>query len=170
MPTQCYAAYGSNLHPIRISDRLPSAQFQGTAYLSAYRFQFNMTGADDSAKGNIMETGDPGDRIYVALYHIHESERSDLDRFEGPIYSVEPVQVTCVKTGEPIDAFLYIGRGDCLTTDLKPYDWYKAITLLGMRYQAFPEDYIAGVEAVDAIADPDEERKVRHESLILQMS
>ena len=44
-----YAAYGSNLHPARLSRRAPSAEFVGTALLPGWELRLHKRGQDGSA-------------------------------------------------------------------------------------------------------------------------
>ncbi len=54
-----YFACGSNLHPLRLSLRVPAARFQGALALTGYQLRFNKRGRDGSGKGNLLPTGHP---------------------------------------------------------------------------------------------------------------
>ena len=81
MSSYLYAAYGSNLHPIRLQKRVPSATFVGTCLFPRYDLKFHkVSKKDGSGKCNAV----PGEKgIYLAIFEIDESERSILDRVEG---------------------------------------------------------------------------------------
>jgi hypothetical protein len=60
-PRLHYLAYGSNLHPIRLRQRVNSARLIATLSLPGYRVLFNKRGQDLSAKCNLVATGlNPG--------------------------------------------------------------------------------------------------------------
>ena len=48
-----YFAYGSNLHPMRLMERVPSAKFVGTVEIKKYRLTFHKKSIDDSSKCNM---------------------------------------------------------------------------------------------------------------------
>ena len=78
--TSLYAAYGSNLHPRRLRERIRSATLRGTGFLRKYTLQFHKRGQDDSAKCGI---SDCGRGLHVAIYEMNESDRRVLDDIEG---------------------------------------------------------------------------------------
>ena len=76
-----YAAYGSNLHPVRLRKRVSSAKRLGSTHLDGYALRFNkVSWKDGSAKCNIVPSDE---RIYLAVFEILETERVILDSFEG---------------------------------------------------------------------------------------
>ena len=48
--TLLYFAYGSNLHPERLRERVPSAESLGVARLEAHVLRFHKRGRDGSGK------------------------------------------------------------------------------------------------------------------------
>lgn len=50
MPTIHYLAYGSNLHPIRMTERVPSARVLGAIELPDHLLAFNKRSTDGSSK------------------------------------------------------------------------------------------------------------------------
>jgi hypothetical protein len=75
-----YAAYGSNLHPLRLSLRLPNSRFKGTAAIAGLKLCFHKKSKDQSGKCNIV-AGD--DSIHVAGYELGGAEKDRLDHIEG---------------------------------------------------------------------------------------
>ncbi|MGB7250577.1 MAG: gamma-glutamylcyclotransferase family protein, partial [Phormidesmis sp.] len=77
-----YAAYGSNLHPVRIQQRTPSAKLLGTGAIADMALRFHKRGYRDfSGKCNIVPCSHSS--VHVAIYDISTAEMSWLDRHEG---------------------------------------------------------------------------------------
>jgi len=49
---------------------------------------------------------------------------------------------------------------------LVPFDWYKALVIEGAKYHKFPAAYLAAIEAVPSLADPDSDRAATNWALI----
>ncbi len=162
-----YLAYGSNLHPVRLSERVPSARLIGTVRLVGCRLMFHKRGGDLSGKCNLYRTVNADDYVYGALYEMAAAHKPDLDQVEGIGYRDLPMRVTCM--GRHYACFAYIAEPTHIDDDLKPYYWYKALVVHGAEYLGLPGDYIAELHAVDALEDPDRERRAAHEALIVRM-
>ena len=147
-----YAAYGSNLHPVRLLTRLPGSRFLGSAAIAGKRLCFHKRGQDGSGKCTIV-AGDGS--IHVAVYQINARERDRLDRIEGvgSGYCVETIEAPGF--GE---CFTYIAPPSYIDYKLRPYSWYKEFVLVGCEALEFPIDYIAMIEEVATIDDADKER------------
>ena len=153
MSTYRYAAYGSNLHPLRLRKRVPSARLLGATYLDGYELRFNKTSwKDGSGKCNIVPSES---RVYLAIFEILEAERTILDTLEGlgSGYNREKLQ---------IDGFgacsTYVADQGAIDELLFPMDWYKEMVRLGCVVNEFPDFYRRTVEAVAATEDSDEKR------------
>ncbi len=145
-----YFAYGSNLHPGRMTARVPSAQTVSVARLIDYRLTFGKWGErDDSGKCDVAPAA--GEVVWGVVYRIDGSEQYLLDAAEGPGYRIETVMLAT--DDGPIEAFTYIARPDWLTDD-PPYDWYRDIVAAGAREHGLPADYVARIEAAPAVPDP----------------
>ncbi len=147
-----YAAYGSNLHALRLCQRIPTARFLGTSFLADWSLHFHKRSMDGSAKCDIRPDGAG---IYVAVYQM-ESGKQELDAIErvGSGYSCETLDVPGF--GE---CFAYIASRSHIDMSLFPYDWYKEMVLLGCEAQCFPGAYISNVRSIVSIPDPDHERR-----------
>ena len=149
-----YAAYGSNLHPLRLSRRVSSAKLLGTDFVGSWDLRFNKkSDIDGSAKCNIA-TG--GDGLYVAVYEIDLSEKSRLDRIEGLGYGYQETTICVPGYG---DCWIYQAEEHAIDESLQPVDWYKEMVMSGCRYHGFPVDYLSQIEAVQAYSDRDEKRR-----------
>lgn len=157
-----YAAYGSNLHPLRLRLRLPEVVFAGTAAIDGQKLRFHKRSIDQSGKCNIV--GGNG-RVHLAMYELSVSEKAELDRIEGAGsgYSVETIDVPGF--GE---CFTYIATASHIDDELRPYSWYKELVLAGCDALRLPTDYIAMIRKIAAIADPDTTRHASNMKIVEQ--
>ena len=161
-----YFAYGSNLHPLRLGERVPSARLLETARLAGHALRFHKRGRDGSAKCNALWTGVGRDVVLGALYRLPAAERARLDRFEGAGNGYDRHEVVVEGAAGPLAAFTYLAVSGAVDETLRPFDWYRDLVAAGARRQALPAAYVARVEAVMAIADPDEARALEHARLL----
>lgn len=163
-----YLAYGSNLHPVRLQSRVPSALFKGLVSIPGYRLCFHKRHHDDnSGKCNMFTTAQQHDIVYGAIYEMHAAEKSLLDQFEGTGYRCDSMKVNL--KDRTIDCFVYIAEDSHIDDALRPHSWYQKIVLLGAEHHNLPEDYLVQIRAVLAEDDPDKHRHEKHFQLIEQM-
>ena len=164
-----YFAYGSNLHPVRLTERVPSAKFVGTVELAHHDLAFHKKSNDGSAKCNLLHTGAESDRVHGAMYTLDHEHKALLDRYEGKGsgYMDSPLKVQY--QGQSCSCFTYLAQPSHIADHLQPYHWYKKLVLLGAQYLRFPHSYIAAIESVKSIDDPDESRRKEHDVLIKKM-
>ncbi|MCI0506566.1 MAG: gamma-glutamylcyclotransferase [Gammaproteobacteria bacterium] len=163
-----YLAYGSNLHPLRLAARVPSARFFGPTAISGYKLCFHKCHQEDqSGKCNMYLTGMDSDAVYGAVYTMHAGEKPLLDKCEGPGYRCDTIRLELA--GNQLDCFVYIAEHSHIDDNLAPYCWYKNIVLLGAEYHRLPEYYLDGIRQVKAAQDPDAARHSKHYELIEQM-
>ena len=62
-------------------------------------------------------------------------------------------------------ATLYVAEPSCIVRTLVPYEWYKEHVLCGARDNMLPAAYVAMIEAVPAIPDPNEPRARRERAV-----
>jgi gamma-glutamylcyclotransferase (GGCT)/AIG2-like uncharacterized protein YtfP len=77
-----YAAYGSNMDPAQMAARCPHSPQAGVGWLDGWRLTFG--GADmgwEGALATVVE--DAGQRVFVVLYEVSESDERALDRWDG---------------------------------------------------------------------------------------
>jgi gamma-glutamylcyclotransferase (GGCT)/AIG2-like uncharacterized protein YtfP len=152
--------YGSNMSKRRLQARVPSARFFAVAELPGHRLRFHKAAMDGSAKCDAEETGDPNDRVIGVIYDIADNEKPDLDRHEALGRGYEEKQVELLVAGERrLHAWMYFATR--INDSLKPFHWYKDHVLVGARENGLPADYIALIEAVEAIEDPRRSRRER---------
>ena len=158
-----YAAYGSNLHPLRLSDRIASAQLLGTSLLKNWSLHFHKRSRDDSGKCNIVR-GSTG--LHVAVYDISANDRITLDRIEGLGFGYSEVTLNVPEFG---DCFSYSAEEAFIDDSLIAYDWYKEMVLLGARTLGFPEAYVGAIDAIPTRRDPDPVRCADQWSIVARL-
>ena len=148
-----YAAYGSNLHPLRLAKRIESAEFVGTSFLSDWSLHFHKRGADGSGKGNVLSGGEG---VHVAIFEISADDKLILDGIEGVGYTATVLEVPTFG-----DCASYVADESHIDGALEPYDWYKELVKMGARAHGFPANYVSRINAITACQDPDSERRAR---------
>ena len=77
-----YAAYGSNLDPVRMGDRCPHSPLRSTGWLTGWRLTFG--GEEHGWDGSLVTiVQDPFEQVFVALYDVTEDDLAGLDELEG---------------------------------------------------------------------------------------
>ncbi len=158
-----YAAYGSNLHPARLTARTPSATLLGTARVPGWSLTFHKRSRDGSGKCMI-EAG--GNGIYVAVYEISQSDKLTLDAIEGLGLGYNEGHLAVPEFG---DCVTYVADPAYRDESLDVYDWYRELVLLGAKSHKFPRDYVFCIEAVTTSEDPDPERRRKNWTVVDQV-
>lgn len=148
-----YAAYGSNLHPLRLGGRVPSAELLGTDFLPDRSLHFHKKGADGSGKCNILE---PGLGVHVAIYTINVDEKAALDKYENLGSGYEESTIVVPEFG---NCFTYQATNTHVVDDLEPYCWYHEMVRIGCHFLNFPDEYVSRINAVAPSRDPNELRR-----------
>jgi hypothetical protein len=161
-----YFAYGSNLHPVRLLERVPSAQLVGVIELSQHSLAFQKRGRDGSSKCNLVRTGQESDGAYGAIYQIDSAHKQTLDCFEGNGNGYHDSQLTVELHGQEYRCFTYFAQQSYIENDLMPYHWYKDLVVLGAKHLQFPDVYVRSIELIESVEDPDETRREHHHMLI----
>lgn len=152
-----YFAYGSNMSPKRLLQRVPSAVVVGVASLPGHRLAFHKIGRDGSAKCDAAWTNATTDCVHGVIYRIDSGHKLRLDAKEGlgRGYEQKAVEVQ-LRDHSRSSAFLYYATH--VDASLRPFTWYREHVLRGAYEHALPEPYIAAIHAVDAVDDPDSRR------------
>lgn len=158
-----YAAYGSNLHPVRLTARLPSAELLGHSFVTGLSLRFDKRSRDGSAKCGI-DAGSEG--VYVAVFDVSERERAALNDIEGIGHGYEPLDVDVPGFGH---CFSYRATPSHVQPGLPAYDWYREYVLLGCLLHGFPEDYTAAVASKTVTHDPDSARRRQNWDVIARI-
>ena len=159
-----YLAYGSNLHPLRLQQRLGPVERLGAVRLPGRQLCFHKRGEDGSGKCNLV--ADPASNAWGVVYRIGSGQRPLLDDFEGEGYRVE--QWTLSLDGGWLQCFTYIGEAGWLDDSLRPRCWYRDLVWHGALHAGFPGSYVDSIRYRSADADHSGRR--RHQELLVRMA
>lgn len=163
MKTLRYLAYGSNLHPRRLQQRVASARLLDTIALAGWQLKFHKRGQDNSAKCNIVQTGRTADVVHGAIYEMLLSDKHQLDKIEGLNAGYRLAKIQNSEFGS---AFFYVAEEAYIDNALLPFEWYKALVLAGGRYHSFPATYLGQIAKVDSVVDADKLRQQRNLAIL----
>jgi len=161
-----YLAYGSNLHPLRLSERVGPLESLGKVGLPGWRLCFDKRGSDGSAKANLRAAPGSDHLAWGALFRLDRSQYRVLDGFEGCGRGYETFWLDLPFDGREIEVLTYLTPSHWRLTRGVPHDWYRELVHLGARYHGFPESVQQAIAAVPAARDPDPERAETHWRLI----
>ena len=164
-----YLAYGSNLHPLRLTRRVPNASFVGTTRLDGALLTFQKLSADGSSKCNLDFTGHPTHVAYCAVYDIPKNEVHLLDEAEGLGIGYYKQQLLVNVGEDSLNVFLYLASQTHLVAELEPYHWYKGFVIAGARKHHFPTEYIEQIASVTSKDDLTNSRRIQMENLLEQL-
>ncbi len=148
-----YFAYGSNLLPSRIQQRLGSIVSIGKAILIDHQLNFSKVSIDGSGKCSIWSFA--GQSVYGVVYDLALESKNLLDEIEGVGKGYESVMYDISGYGE---CFAYVAQAPYIDNNVAPYEWYKQLVLEGCRFHSFPSEYIRMVESFDSVPDHNEHR------------
>lgn len=157
-----YFAYGSNMHPFRLWQRVPSILVVEAVELHGHVLRFHKRSPDGSGKCNILATGRESDCVIGILYRIDSSHRHLLDQAEGLGRGYFHTELRLSGASGEHRAFAYAADPRYIDDTLKPYSWYKALVLGGARAHGLPADYVRSIERHASIEDPDRARHQEH--------
>lgn len=155
-----YFAYGSNLHPLRMTERLGAPQLLGRFALAGWARVFDKRGRDGSGKATLV----PADAVvHGALYALTAADKRRLDGIEGLGTGYDEMELEFPGFGS---ASAYVARTDARASGLTPFDWYLGLVLAGARYLRFPASELAELAALPCVPDPDPARAAVHGRLL----
>ena len=159
-----YFAYGSNMSLLRLQHRVPSAKRPEIAYLKNHQLRFNMSGKDGSGKCDAFATENSQDTVIGVLFDIDDNEKASLDVAEGlgSRYNEKLVLVENA-SGKVFEALIYCAIK--IDPTLKPFSWYLNHVIIGARETNLPADYVAYIESVECIEDPDQNREAKERDI-----
>ena len=159
-----YLAYGSNMLPRRIEQRLGTCETLGVVSLDGYALRFHKRGRDGSGKCDAFHTGDPAHTLFGVVYALTAEQQRMLDDFEGPGYLCRDVTVRI--RSRMLTAYAYVARPAHVDADLRPFHWYKSIVLAGARTHGLPSGYVEEIMSVPSNPDPDAVRDAHHVAML----
>ncbi len=169
MTTLHYLAYGSNLHPLRLQERVPSARFIGVAPLPGRAVTFHKRSMDGSGKCNLV-AADASSVAYGAVYEFLRRDKPRLDAVEMCGGGYREVAMKAMLNGACYQPYVYLATRSHIDDSLRPYDWYHSLVIAGVRYYDLPEEYLSGLTSVSPVPDPDEERAATMAALLTRVA
>ncbi len=140
-----YAAYGSSLDPGRMRAYCPHSPMVGVGWLEGWRLTFG--GEDElgweGAVTTIVES--EGDRVFVALYDVHQSDEEQLDELEGVnagTYQKLHLRVAALDGDVTAYVYVYTGYEGGL-----PTAWYLAEIARAAERAGAPADYVESLRS-----------------------
>jgi AIG2 family protein len=172
MDTFKYFAYGSNMLTERLSERCKSAKAIGVAIVFGYRLEFSKRSRDGSGKATIVRSNKSEEHVFGVVFEVAISERAALDNVEGVgsgYKRIDNLLARFQQGGEIMRGATYVATD--VDQTLQPYDWYHALVIAGAKQHDLPADWIAAIERVVGVPDPNPKRPSRLEAVeILQKS
>lgn len=161
-------AYGSNMNINRLTLRVPSAKKVANVFLTGYKLVCNkVSKKDGSAKANIEKSDIATDIVWGILFEIDSNEKPLLDIAEG---LGKGYNEDCLTFADETDlkyvAQVYIADSNSINNSLVAYDWYREFIITGAIQNQLPADYILQLQSIPFIPDPDEERRIKHFSIL----
>jgi len=137
-----YLAYGSNLHPLRIGQRLGVVERLGSVALPGWRLALHKRGEDGSGKGNLVRCADS--HAWGVVYQLNAEMKPLLDAFEGDGYDCVKLEVKLnhQRQAQTLDCFAYLAMSAWVDDSLLPHDWYAELIQHGARNAGFPAAYL----------------------------
>lgn len=165
-----YFAYGSNLHPVRLMQRVPESEFLCRAIVPGFRLYFHKRSSDGSGKCNIFYSGNNDDIVHGAIYQMPVDSQKILDRYEGVGYGYEVQTIEVTSDDQAHEAFAYVAHQSHIDDLLQPYHWYKELVLRGAEHLDMPEHYIRSIKAIVSIPDEEQQRRLENEAILNAIS
>ena len=156
-----YLAYGSNLHPERIAQRVGEPLAAEAVSLAGWSIRFHKRSRDGSGKCDIIPAS--GQFVHGVIYTLTRRAKQRLDLIEGAGFGYSCVELAAPGVGT---VATYRAVTHVIDGTLKPYSWYHQLVVEGARHHGLPADYVASLAAVATVDDPDQTRH-RRESRIL---
>jgi len=152
---------------LRLQERVPSAKKLDVVTLRDHALRFHMFSTDGSGKCDAFHTNNREDKVIGVLFEINESEKAILDRAEslGVGYDEKLVFVQN-KAGDTFEALTYFALK--IDVSLKPYSWYLNHVVIGAKETNLQADYLALIESVECVEDPDKSREEKELAMYKQ--
>ena len=132
-----YFAYGSNMFPERLHDRIKKHHTAFPATLPNYLFTYNKKSVDGTAKANIKPNN--GTEVQGVCFEIDEEDFEILTQCEGG-YDRRNIEVN-IENGNKTKTVTYISSS--IDETLKSSNEYKKLILQGAEYWNINHLYIS---------------------------
>ena len=160
-----YFAYGSNLHPLRLAQRVGDVATVAVGQVAGTARRFNKIGRDGSGKCNLVfSTSEPTHTTGV-VYRMSLAQKSLLDRYESLGRGYEACEVHVQTPDGPLRAMTYVAMQAYVDENLHPFHWYRELVWLGALSFGFPKNELDQLRTGPAISDRNEDRAREHGQL-----
>ncbi len=161
-----YLAYGSNLHPQRLIERVGPVGLRGAVCLPGWRLSFDKRGSDGSAKANLRAAPGGEHQAFGAVFELDRSQYGQLDRFEGAGRGYDSFFLDVLLDGQVVEAVTYLSPAHWQSRSARPWGWYRDLVLAGARFHRFPRAAIDQLTTLSVLDDPDPARAALHRKLL----
>lgn len=158
-----YFAYGSNMLSARLTARCASARVIGTAVAAGYDIAFDKIGQDGSGKATLVRA--ETFVVHGALFNLDEGDLTVLDKIEGVGRGYDRRSIVVRHQDRLEQAVTYIAPDASRDAGLLPFDWYCGLVLAGAYERRLPTDWIARLQKVASVPDPQTDRPRRVEAM-----
>ncbi len=156
-------AFGSNICSGRLAAYGVTPLRARGALLKGYRLSFRKRSEDGSGKADVVPSVSRAARVWGVLYHVDVQGLARLDVGEQG-YRRRRAGVF-LRNGRPARVWIYVSAQNQRDESLHPYTWYKRFLVEGAREHRLPRSYVASLESIVAIEDPNGERDRRKRNL-----
>jgi len=168
--TLYYFAYGSNLHPLRLTARVPSARVIGRCRLDGYGFSLKHPSLDGSGKCNIFPADMDNTQVVGVLYEIQNPmQKRILDEIEGEQFGWGAIEVDVRNQNVTRQAFTYTACANPPEQSAPPYHWYHEIVLLGALFHGLPDVFVEQIVKTKSQPDLDYSRNKMNQALVARL-
>jgi gamma-glutamylcyclotransferase (GGCT)/AIG2-like uncharacterized protein YtfP len=144
-----YFAYGANMDPRHMLERVPGASVVGPARLDRYRLEFNVYSSEWDGGAANLEPDEDG-RIWGVLWDVPDDQLSGLDAYEGHPVFFRREEVTVQGPSEPVAAWTFrVAHQD--RSYVRPTDAYVQLLRSAIRVQGLPPE---ALDIIDRSARP----------------
>ncbi len=151
-----YFAYGSNLDPERMKQRIGRIPTSQRARLPNYRLAFNKRASGDAGVyANIVQETDRED--WGVIYRCTHEEMDVLDKCEGVAsghYRRHYVSVE-LEDGEIVNAITYVAGDAYICKEGSPSQEYLRHIVTGAQQHGLLEEYIKSIEDLASMDNSD---------------
>lgn len=133
------------------------------ALLKRYKLSFRKRSEDGSGKADVVHSRSHVARVWGVLYDVDEQGLARLDTGEQG-YRRRRAQVL-LRNGRSTKVWIYVSTRNQRDESLRPYAWYKRFLVEGAKEHRLPKGYVASLEGIVTIQDPNRERDIRKRNL-----
>ena len=133
------------------------------ALLKRHKLSFRKRSQDGSGKADVIPSMSRGARVWGVLYDVDVQGLARLDAGEQGYRRRQARVLLC--NGRGVKVWIYVSVRNQRDKSLRPYTWYKRFLVEGAKEHRLPKSYVASLEGIPAIQDPNRERDRRKRNL-----